>query len=98
MNEQEHLDFVSAMSQEFIDVLSAVSDDVCGSDIYTVVSGVFSHRLSPVLFARLNAEQIEHLRLGFARYFEVDDTAITTKQLSIAISRTLARWPAEQSK
>jgi hypothetical protein len=97
MNDTDYPGFVSAMGEEFADVLRSVSGDVCGVDVFTVITGVIPSRLSPKLLAGISSEQVEHLRAGFSRYFEVADGAVTTEQITTAISRTLRRWPANQS-
>ncbi len=80
MNDNDCLDFVSAMGDEFADVLQSVSADVSGADVYSVVSAVSRARLSPALLASFRSEQIEQLRIGFVSYFEVANDAVTHEQ------------------
>jgi len=100
MDQADMNGFLSAMGQEFAQVLQRVSGDdgLCGVDVYTVVTRVLpAHLLSPELLAGITQEQTETLRLGFARFLEIADDVITTDQIATAIARTLARWPARQA-
>jgi hypothetical protein len=97
MKEEDYNAFTATMSDEFANAIWTTSSDVdvCGADVYTVVKGVFSVRPSPELFANISSEQIEQLRAGFVNYFEIDDDALSTEQITTTISRILWHWPVD---
>jgi len=96
MNPNDYDDFVSAVGEEFSTTLASVSDDICGVDMYAVVTSVFPLRLSPELLANITSEQTENLRARFCGYFEVADHIVTTEQIGTAIFRMLRRWPPKR--
>lgn len=95
MDEQSHLDFLTAYGQESCGVLSAVVgwESMTPQDAFEVFLRVFRQHPTPQSLSLLTDREVEQLRSGSERYFECD--GITTEHIRTAIDRTLARYPDE---
>ena len=94
MSDQQRLDFLSAFGEEFCDSLSSTvgMDNIVPQDSYEVILRASGTEPSPEMLSSLSESQVELIRAECARYFECQ--GITTEQIRIAVSRTLARYPA----
>jgi hypothetical protein len=95
VDETSNLNFLTALGQEFCWALSPpVPDDlIVPQDGYEVWRRAFGADPSPAALAALTESQLEQLRAVCAGYFECP--AVSAAQVQLAISRTLARWPAD---
>ena len=93
MTEQQHLDFLTAVGEEFGEVLTPIvgEDGATPQDCYSVLTQVMGRSFTPEILSRLDASTIEHLREEFCRFFELN--TITTSHVRGAIERTLFRCP-----
>ena len=94
MDEAFELDFLSALGEEPCAALSPpVPDDlIVPQDGYEVWRRAFGADPNPAALAELTDPQVEEFRSACARYFECP--AVSAAQVRLAVSRTLARWPA----
>lgn len=95
MTEQQKLDFLSAFGQEFSEALADTVgwENITPQDGYEVFLRVFQQEPTPQLLAEIFDTQMEMLLAGCTAYFE--NKSITCDPLQTAITRTLARYPAE---
>jgi hypothetical protein len=95
MSDDDRLDFLSAFGDEFCDALSPAvgRGDLVPQDGFEVFLRVFRREPSPRLLSSLTDGDVERLRLESERHLECE--GITPEQIRTAISRTLARWPAD---
>jgi len=93
MTDQDFLDFLSALGQEFCTALSPPipEEDIVPQDVYEVWLRVFGLAPSPEKLASLSESQLEQLRSECVRYFECPE--VTAQHVGLAVARTLARWP-----
>ncbi len=95
MTEQAFHDFLGALGEEFTEALSppVAADLISPQAGYEVWRRAFGRDPSPALLAALSEPQLARLRIECERYFEC--AGVSIEQLRRAVSRTLARWPAE---
>lgn len=95
MDEASKLDFLSAFGEEFCWALSppVPFDVIVPQDAYEVWRRVFGADPTPSALKALTEPQVEQLQAGCALYFECP--SLSAPQVRLAVSRTLARWPAE---
>jgi hypothetical protein len=88
------LDFLSALGEEFCGALSppVPYDHIVSHDAYEVWRRAFGADPDPAALAALGATGVERLRTACAGYFECP--AVSAAAVRLAVSRTLARWPA----
>jgi hypothetical protein len=91
------LDFLIAFGQEFSAALAppVPKGMIVPQDAYEVWLKAFGADPSPEALAALTDAAVEQLRTACACYFECP--ALSQEQVRRAVSRTLARWPAESS-
>lgn len=94
MDEQEFLDFLSALGEEFCEALCPVvgRGGVVPQDGYEVCYRVFKREPSPQMLASLTDAQLEQLRAGCEEYLGCQ--GVTVGHVRSFVSRTLTRWPA----
>jgi hypothetical protein len=94
MDEATELDFLTALGEEICWALSPpVSEDlIVPHDGYEVWLRAFGTKPNPDALAALTEAGVEQLRASCAAYFECP--AVSAAQVRLAVSRTLARWPA----
>jgi hypothetical protein len=87
-------DFVGALGEEFRGALSppVPGDIITPQDGYEVWWRAFEAAPTPATLAALTDRDVEQLRASCAEYFECP--GVSAEQVRVAVSRTLARWPA----
>jgi len=97
MDEQMKLDFLSALGEEFCEALSPpVPGDLIVPQVgYEVWLQTFDSDPTPAALAMLPDDELEQLRTTCVEYFECEE--ITREHVQQFISRTLARWPEDNS-
>jgi hypothetical protein len=95
VDEASKLDFLSALGEEFCGALSppVPGDLITPQDGYEVWLRAFGADPSPAALAALTESQVQQLRAASAKWFECP--TVSAAQVRLAVSRTLARWPAE---
>jgi hypothetical protein len=90
-------DFFIALGQEFCEALSppVPEDLIVPQDAYEVWIRAFGRPPSPGLLVDLSDDQLSRLREECERYFECP--SISVGHLRSAVTRTLVRWPADNS-
>jgi hypothetical protein len=91
MDEQSFADFLTALGEEFATALSPPVDLIVPQDGYEVWLRAFGTRPTPAALAALTSPDVERLRAACASLFECPDVSI--EQVTLAVRRTLARWP-----
>jgi hypothetical protein len=94
MDGASQLGFLSALGEEFCEALSPpVPWDLInphdGSEVWWRAFGTAP---TPIALVALSDLQVEQLREACAGYFECPGVSVA--QVRLAVSRTLARWPA----
>lgn len=93
MNEQTRLDFLSALGDEFCDVLGSILDGktgLCPQVAFEVFAKVLGKDFSVDSLRHLSLSQVEELRESASSLIE--DATITESHLREVVRRTLARW------
>jgi hypothetical protein len=95
MSEEEFLDFLSALGEEFSETLSPVvgSENIVPQDGYELFIRVFKQAPNPHFLGALSESQMEQLRADCEKYFEC--AGVSVEHIREAITRTLARWSAD---
>ena len=94
LSETDRLDFIQAMGETFGNHVSPpVSfEDASPHECCEVVWSVLGFDVTPSRLAALTQDDVAALAQRFGEYFEVESPTID--QIRVAVSRTLARWPA----
>ena len=94
MDEQEYLDFLSALGEEFCEALCHATGQggIVPQDGYEVCYRVFEREPDPQMLASLTDSDLEKLRAGCEEY--LGRQGVTLDQIRSFVSGTLARWPA----
>ncbi len=97
MTEQLSLNFLIAFGQELCQALSPPVQEefIVPQDGYEVWIRAFDKPPGQSTVANLSDSEVQLVRAECERYFEC--SAIRCEHLLLAISRILARWPAEAS-
>ena len=91
MNEQERLDFVTALGEEFCTVLApVVGSEMCPQDGYEVFAKVLGTDFGPDTLQLLSDFQLNQIRTFGCTWLECVN--ITDNDLREVVRRTLARW------
>ena len=95
MDEQDFINFLSALGEEFCEALSPVVgwDKVVPQDGYEVFYRALNQKPSPQLLASLSESGLEQLRASCGEYLQCQN--ITVGHMRLVVSRTLARWRAD---
>jgi hypothetical protein len=88
-----NIDFLAALGEEFCWALSppVPGDLIVPQDGYEVWLQAFGDHPTPAALAALTDSGEEQLCAAAVAYFECPE--LSTAQLRLAVSRTLARWP-----
>ena len=91
-------DFLTALCEEFCEALSPpVPDDlIVLHGGYEVWLRAFGTVPNPESLAALTTVRMEQLRVNCVGYFECP--AVSEAHVRLAVSRTLARWPAKHAE
>lgn len=92
-DDEQHLDFLSALGDEFSEALRPVASGIVPQDGYEVWLRAFEREPSPGLLAAMTDARLEQLRAAAEDYLEC--RGVTVEHVRTFVSRTLARWPAE---
>ena len=97
MDEQTFLDFLSALGEEFCGAMSppVPFDLITPQDGYEVWLRTFDSDPTPAAFANITSDGIAQLVETCAEYLECEQ--ISDAHVKEFISRTLARWPENNS-
>ena len=91
MDEQERLDFLAALGEEFCTVLDpVVGSEICPHDGYEVFAKVLGKDFGPEVLELLNDSQIEQLGAFACTWLE--SLNITDNHMKEVVRRTLSRW------
>jgi len=94
MGEASKLDFLLALGEEVCGALSPPVPEnlIVPQDGYGTWRQAFGSDPSPEALAALGEPELEQLRAVCAGYFECPEVSV--EHIRLAVSRTLARWPA----
>jgi hypothetical protein len=94
VREASKLDFLSAFGEEICAALSppVAFDLIAPQDGYEVWLRTFGRDPTPTSLAALSESGVNQLRDACAAYHECP--ALSSAAIRLAVSRTLARWPA----
>jgi hypothetical protein len=91
MDEQERLDFITTLGEEFCTVFDpVVGSEICPQDGYEVFAKVLGKDIGPDVLGLLTDSQIEQLREFACTWLECAN--ITDNHLREVVRRTLSRW------
>lgn len=90
MDTKEDLSFLTSLGNSFSEVLAPAVEEICGQDVYEVISDFLDGPVTPQAVYGLVPDSTLSLARGFNDYFETD--LISAELVEAPVSLTRERW------